>query len=58
VWGLPTLHTMVILREGTTVEADESVFFTSDRVALRARMRVAFGFPHPAAVVKIVRSAD
>jgi len=30
-----------------------SVFFTSDRVAVRAVCRVGFAFPHPGAVVKV-----
>jgi hypothetical protein len=43
----------VALRQGTTVESDRSVFFTSDRTAVRATVRVSWGFLDPAAVCKI-----
>ena len=33
-----------------------SVFFTSDRVAVRATLRVSFGFTYPLAVVKITKT--
>jgi hypothetical protein len=35
------------------VEADRSVCFTSDRVAVKATMRAGFGFVHAASVVKV-----
>ena len=44
-----------MIRAGTRIEVDRSVFFTSDRVAVKATMRVGFGFPAP--VVKVVRTA-
>ncbi|MCT1352234.1 phage major capsid protein [Gordonia sp. p3-SID1431] len=53
VWGIPRAFAYLVIREGSTVETDKSVFFTSDRIALRAKVRAAFGFPHPAAIVKI-----
>lgn len=56
VWGLDGSRTFLVVREDATVEADSSVFFTSDRHALRGIMRVAFGFAHPASVVKITRA--
>jgi hypothetical protein len=42
-----------VVRQDAQVESDRSVFFTSDRVAVRATLRVGFGFPSPAAIVKI-----
>lgn len=56
VWGLDSSRALLVVRDDAEVVADRSVFFTSDRVAVRATMRVGFGFPHAAAVVKIVRS--
>jgi HK97 family phage major capsid protein len=53
VWGLPKARIIVALRQGTTVESDRSVFFTSERTAIRATVRVSWGFLDPAAVVKI-----
>lgn len=32
----------------------KSAYFTADRTAIRATMRVGFGFPHAAAIQKIV----
>lgn len=56
-WALPTGRAVIAARQDATVETDRSAFFTSDRVAVRAVMRVAFAFPHPAAVVRINRAA-
>ena len=57
VWGLPQARVVVVIREPAEIETDSSPFFTSDRVAVRAILRVGFGFPHEAAVVKITLSA-
>jgi hypothetical protein len=38
------------------VVTDSSVFFTKDSVAVRATLRVAFGFTYPLAVVKITKA--
>lgn len=53
VWGLDAAKTFVVVREDSVVEADRSVYFNSDRVAVRGIMRLAHAYPHPAAVVKI-----
>ena len=57
VWGIPRDRVLVITREDVTLEVDRSVYFASDKVAVKAVMRVAFAFPHPAAVTKIHLSA-
>ncbi|MFI2104101.1 phage major capsid protein [Isoptericola sp. NPDC019693] len=57
VWGIPRDRVLVVTREDVTLEVDKSVFFTSDRVAVKAIMRVGFGFPHAAAVQKITLGA-
>lgn len=54
-WGVDASRNYVAIKppiEGD-VTLDSSVFFTSDRYAIRARMRVAFAFAHPQAVMKI-----
>lgn len=56
IWAIPQPFSYVVLREDVEVVADSSAFFTSDRIGVRATMRVAWGFPHPASVVKIVLS--
>ena len=43
----------LVVRDDATVEADRSVYFTSDRVAVKATMRAGFGFVHQASVVKV-----
>lgn len=57
VWGIPAARVFVVRREDVTLEVDRSVFFTSDRVAIKAVMRVGFAFPHPAAIQKITVTA-
>jgi HK97 family phage major capsid protein len=53
VWGISAAYSYLVIREDAEVESDRSVFFTSDRVAIRATLRLGFGFPAPATVVKI-----
>jgi len=53
LWAVDSSRVWLVVRDDATVEADRSVFFTSDRVAVKATMRAAFGFVHPSAVVKV-----
>lgn len=53
VWGIPQAHSIFVVRQDATVVTDTSVYFTSDRVAVRATLRIGFGFTYPAAVVKV-----
>lgn len=53
VWGISRAFGYLVVREDAAVESDRSVFFTSDKVAVKATLRIGFGFPHPAAMVKI-----
>ena len=55
-WGIPKTRTYVVIRDDATVETDNSVFFTSDRVAVRATLRLGYGFPHALALVKITHT--
>lgn len=43
----------VVQAQDASLDVDGSVFFTSDRVAVRTTVRVSFGFPHEAAIVRI-----
>lgn len=56
VWGLPRLRSVVVRRTDVDLQVDRSAYFTSDRTAIRATMRVGFAFPHPEAVQKITLS--
>ena len=53
VWGIPMAHSLLVYRQDATVVTDSSVFFTSDRVAVRATLRASFGFTYPLGIVKI-----
>lgn len=52
-WAIPRDRVYLVIRDNVTVETDASAFFTSDRTAIRATMRVGFAFPHPLAVVRL-----
>lgn len=52
IWGVPKSRVFVVVREGTTLDVDRSAYFASDSVGVRAVMRVGFGFPHEAALVR------
>ncbi len=53
LWAVDASRLWLVVRDDATVEADRSVFFTSDRVAVKATMRAGFGFVHPQSVVKV-----
>ena len=57
IWGLAKSRVYLVIREDAEVEADGSPFFTSDRTAIRGKLRVGFVFPHPAAVVEMTIDA-
>ncbi|WP_115728050.1 phage major capsid protein [Actinomyces culturomici] len=57
VWGIPESHCVFAIREDVTLDRDGSAFFTSDRIAIRATMRIAILYPHPAAIQKITIGA-
>lgn len=53
IWGISQPHSLVVVREDIETEVSTDVYFTSDRVAVKTTMRVGWGFPHPASLVKI-----
>lgn len=53
VWGIPRDRVFVVVRQDVELATSEHPYFTSDRIALRAIMRVGFGFPHAAALAKV-----
>ena len=58
VWGIPQSRSLLIQREGAELVADRSVYFTSDRVAIRGIMRLTFAFPDEAAIQKITTASE
>jgi hypothetical protein len=57
VWGIDNTQVLTVLRQDATFVADRSVFFTSDRVAIRATMRVGFIAINPNGIINITRVA-
>ena len=53
MWVLDPQWIKTVLREDVTLAVSYDSRFTSDRVALRATLRVGFAFPKPAALVRI-----
>lgn len=53
IWGISQPQSLVVIREDIETEVSTDVYFTSDRVAVKTTMRVGWGFPHPASLVKI-----
>jgi hypothetical protein len=53
LWALDRTRVWLVLRDDTTVEAYGFIYFTSDRVAVKATMRIGFGLVHAASVVKV-----
>lgn len=55
-WAIPRDRAFLVVRSDATIERDNSVFFTSDRIAVKATMRVGIAFPHPLAIVKVTHA--
>lgn len=53
VYGIPRERVLVVRRSGVELKVDSSAYFSSDRIGVRAIMRVGFAFPHEAAVQAI-----
>ncbi|MGB6147474.1 phage major capsid protein [Mycolicibacter algericus] len=53
VWGFDSTRVFSVMREDVSLAVDPSWAFGKDSVAVRATIRVAFGFPHPAAIAHI-----
>lgn len=56
VWAVPADRVFVIIRNDVDLQVDSSPYFSSDRTAVRATMRVGFAFPHPLAIVRITEA--
>lgn len=53
VYGLSAPKAFVVLRSGTSIEVDRSIYFESDCSAIRSVLRVAWAWPHPQAVIRV-----
>ena len=53
VYGIPKNRVIIAIRQNPTIEPDRSVYFASDRTAVRAILRVGWSFTDPASICKI-----
>lgn len=53
IWAVDRAKVYVVVRQDVSLDVDRSVFFGSDSLGIRAVVRVGFGFPHEASIVKI-----
>lgn len=53
VWAIPQAKVVVVLRDDVRLEVDRSRYFESDRIGIKATMRVGVAFPHAAAIVRL-----
>ncbi|MFJ8750459.1 phage major capsid protein [Streptomyces sp. NPDC102441] len=58
IYGISKEDMMVVVREDTRLDIDHSAYFSSNRVGVRAVMRVAFAVPVPATQVRITQAAE
>lgn len=56
-WLIPKSVVMVVQRSGAQLAVDSSRYFESDSLAVRATMRVGFGFVYESAVVRLYDAA-
>lgn len=57
VWGIPGNNLVALpIREDANIEVDDSVYFTSDRTAIKATLRITALYPHEEAIQKITLS--
>lgn len=54
VYVYDAAQVVAVLRTDPTIEADPSVKFSSDQMAVRAKMRADLVVPYPESVVRIV----
>jgi HK97 family phage major capsid protein len=57
VWGIPSERAIIVRRNDVDLQIDRSAYFTSDRTAIRATMRLSWGVTQPAAFQKIKTAA-
>ena len=51
VWGLPAERVVTVVRRDAEVQADRSVFFTSDRSRFGPTCQIRFGFSYSVALI-------
>lgn len=54
LYGIPKQHVHLVIRQNVSLQVSGESFFTSDRTAIRATMRVGWALTHPDALIKVV----
>jgi hypothetical protein len=58
VWAYDQRKVFCVMRSDVTLEVDRSFYFDQDALAVRATIRVGYGFAHAASVVAIESGAS
>jgi HK97 family phage major capsid protein len=58
IYGLAAERNVVVIREEVSIAVSSDAYFSSDQIAVRATMRVGFGFATPKAVARIALAAS
>ncbi|MDN4639699.1 phage major capsid protein [Agreia sp. PsM10] len=53
IYGIDAQNLHIVVRKGTTIDLDRSVFHQTDEVAVRVLSRVGFGYSHPKSIARI-----
>ena len=53
VWAIDGSRVFIVVRQDAELAVDASRYFESDRLGIRATLRLSFGFPHEASIVRI-----
>lgn len=57
IYGVDSRFVQIVVRDNTRLEVDRSAYFSSDRVGVKATMRIGFAFTNPSTLVKVTESA-
>ncbi|WP_271403494.1 phage major capsid protein [Kocuria palustris] len=57
IYGVDASRIYSVIRDEVRVDVDESVYFTSDRIAVRTTMRMGFGVAGSASIIKMTATA-
>lgn len=58
VWAIPNDRVVLGIREDVGIDVSDQVFFSSDRVAIKATARAAFGYLDEGSIVKVTLPAE
>lgn len=53
VWAIDGSRVFVVVRQDVDLRVDESRYFESDRIGIRATLRASFGYPHEQSIVRL-----